>query len=121
MGGRMHIGELADRTGLSHRTIRHYEEVGILDPAERSEGGFRIYSRADEQRLLLIRRMKPLGYSLQEMIDLLRVVDTLDHDPLDAGARERLEQQRQEARERRARLGQQLVAADDFIARLEAL
>lgn len=117
----MHIGELADRTGLSHRTIRHYEDVGILEPAARSDGGFRIYSQADEQRLLLIRRMKPLGYTLQEMIELLSVVDALDQDSPDPKARERVEEARQEARERRSKLEQQLAAADEFIARLEAL
>ena len=36
----MHIGELAEQTGLSHRTIRHYDEVGLLEASGRSEGGF---------------------------------------------------------------------------------
>ena len=115
----MHIGELAERTGLSHRTIRHYEEVGVLEPAARTDGGFRLYTDVDEQRLLLIRRMKPLGYTLQEMIDLLSVVDTLGD--LAPGSRERFDELRREARQRRSRLEEQLAAADEFLARLEAL
>ncbi len=43
----MHIGELADRTGLSNRTIRHYDEVGLLHPSGRTEGGFRLYTDTD--------------------------------------------------------------------------
>ena len=59
----MQIGELAERTGLSVRTLRHYDEIGLLRPSARTDGGFRLYTADDESRLLLIRRMKPLGYS----------------------------------------------------------
>jgi DNA-binding transcriptional MerR regulator len=75
----MQIGELADRTEMSLRTIRHYDEVGLLTPSGRSEGGFRLYTHDDYLRLMVIRRMKPLGFSLDEMAELLRVVDALDH------------------------------------------
>ncbi|OIH94586.1 MerR family transcriptional regulator, partial [Curtobacterium sp. MCBA15_001] len=73
----MHIGELADRAGMSLRTIRHYDEVGLLVPSGRTAGGFRVYTERDLERLLVIRRMKPLGFSLDEMGDLLRIVDVL--------------------------------------------
>ncbi|PYY55863.1 MULTISPECIES: MerR family transcriptional regulator [unclassified Curtobacterium] len=73
----MHIGELAERTGLSSRTIRHYDDVGLLHPTGRTEGGFRLYSDSDLQRLLAIRRMKPLGYSLEQIAELLGIVDGL--------------------------------------------
>ena len=63
----MQIGELAERTGLSVRTLRHYDEIGLLRPSARTDGGFRLYTADDESRLLLIRRMKPLGYSLEQM------------------------------------------------------
>lgn len=116
----MHIGELAERTGLSQRTIRHYDEVGILTPA-RTDGGFRLYRRADEERLLLIRRMKPLGYTLDEMRELLEVVDALLADPVDAAARTRLDDVRAEAAARRATLAAQVAAADEFLERLGAL
>jgi MerR family transcriptional regulator, copper efflux regulator len=77
MGEHMQIGEVAERTKLSLRTIRHYEEVGLVPPSARSKGGFRLYSESDVQRLLLIRRMKPLDFTLEEMGDLLALLDNL--------------------------------------------
>lgn len=74
----MHIGELADRSQISLRTIRHYDEVGLLKPSGRTEGGFRLYTERDFTRLLLIRRMKPLGFTLEAMGGLLRVIDALE-------------------------------------------
>jgi DNA-binding transcriptional MerR regulator len=82
----MQIGEVADRTGLSLRAIRHYEEVGLAPPSARSQGGFRLYTEDDVARLGVIRRMKPLGFTLEEMRELLAVLDELQTgDP--AGAR----------------------------------
>lgn len=74
----MHIGEVAERVGLSLRTIRYYEEVGLINPSARTQGGFRLYADADATRLQLIKDMKPLGFSLDEMRDLLGVLDHLD-------------------------------------------
>lgn len=116
----MHIGELAERTGLSLRTLRHYDDIGLLTPSGRSEGGFRLYTADDESRLLVIRRMKPLGYSLEEMARLLEVIDGLHADPTDAALRARLDAVRTEAGERRERLRAQLAAADEFLAQLDA-
>ena len=59
------------RTGLSLRTIRHYEETGLVIPSARSRGGFRLYTESDVGRPMAIRRMKPLGFALDEMRDLL--------------------------------------------------
>lgn len=116
----MQIGELAERTGLSIRTLRHYDEIGLLRPSARSEGGFRLYTLDDESRLLLIRRMKPLGYSLEQMGELLAVVDGLEADPSDETLRARLADIRTEARERREELRRKAAAADEFVAQLEA-
>lgn len=74
----MHIGEVAERVGLSLRTIRYYEEIGLISPSARSQGGFRLYLEADVARLQLVKDMKPLGFSLDEMRDLLGVLDKLD-------------------------------------------
>ncbi|WKT87701.1 MerR family transcriptional regulator [Microbacterium maritypicum] len=118
----MHIGELADQTGLSLRTIRHYDEIGLLKPSGRSEGGFRLYTQPDLERLLLIRRMKPLGFALEEMIDLLSIMEaraTSSEDDADVAAK--LDQYLSEARERREKLRSQLEMADEFVARLERL
>ncbi|KTS83879.1 MerR family transcriptional regulator [Microbacterium testaceum] len=116
----MQIGELAERTGLSIRTLRHYDEIGLLRPSARTEGGFRLYTADDESRLLLIRRMKPLGYSLEQMGDLLAVVDGLEADPDDAGLLERFAGIRDEAQRRREDLRRKVAAADEFVAQLEA-
>ncbi len=113
----MKIGELGERTGLSHRTLRHYEEIGLITPTGRTEGGFRLYTESDFERLMLIRRMKPLGYSLEEMGELLRVVDRLDSDDqADRDtARTELQTRTAEATERREKLARQVDMADEFI------
>jgi DNA-binding transcriptional MerR regulator len=53
-GRLMQIGEAAERVGLSIRTIRHYEEAGLIVPSARSEGGFRLYTEADLDRLAVL-------------------------------------------------------------------
>ena len=73
----MKIGEVAERTALSIRSLRHYDELGLVSPSAHSPGGFRLYTEADVERLLLIRRMKPLGFSLDRMKDFCRALDTL--------------------------------------------
>lgn len=69
------IGEVAELVGLSLRTIRHYEEVGVVVPSGRSAGGYRLYRPSEVERLRLVTYLKPLEFSLEEMRDLL---DTLD-------------------------------------------
>ncbi|MGS0685726.1 MerR family transcriptional regulator [Nakamurella sp. GG22] len=69
----LQIGEVAARTNLSIRTIRHWEEVGLLRPSARSRGGFRLYSEEDVARLRLLRFMKPLNFSLEQMRELLEL------------------------------------------------
>lgn len=75
--GTMHIGELADKSRLSLRAIRHYDDTGLLEASGRTNGGFRHYTQKDVSRLILIRRMKPLGFTLEETVALLQVIDTL--------------------------------------------
>lgn len=119
----MQIGELADRAEMSLRTIRHYDEVGLLTPSGRTEGGFRLYTERDFDRLLLIRRMKPLGYTLEAMTELLRVVDSLEaaSTPEETAAiRAQLAAFEEEASLRRAKLEDQLAMADEFLALLRA-
>ncbi len=115
----MHIGELAERTGLSLRTLRHYDDVGLVSASARTEGGFRLYTQDDYDRLILIRRMKPLGFSLEEMAELLRVIDAMDTAP-DDDTRAILDEFIADAAERRAKLQQQLAMADEFVSLLEA-
>lgn len=73
----LHIGEVAERAGLSLRTVRYYEEQGLIAPEGRTEGGFRLYTDEHVDRLLLIKHMKPLGFSVQEMRELLDTRDAL--------------------------------------------
>jgi DNA-binding transcriptional MerR regulator len=73
----MQIGEVAQRTELSLRSLRHYDEVGLLQPSGRSEGGFRLYTAEDVDKLLVIRRMKPLGFTLEEMVEVMGHIETL--------------------------------------------
>jgi len=75
--GMHQIGEAADKVGLSLRTIRHYEDVGLVPPSGRSAGGFRLYTDEDIDRLRLVKHMKPLDFSLEEMRDLLQARDRL--------------------------------------------
>lgn len=114
----MHIGELAEKTSLSLRTIRHYDEIGLLKASGRSEGGFRLYTQEDLSRLILIRRMKPLGFSLEEMTELLRVIDTLQlggEGSDNPEVRQELDRFISQAVERRDKLQEQLNMADEFL------
>jgi len=64
------IGELASLLELSPRTIRYYEEIGLLNSVKRIEGGKRSYTDKDFQRLRFITRLKHLGLTLSEMLEL---------------------------------------------------
>jgi MerR family mercuric resistance operon transcriptional regulator len=65
------IGDLARRTGTNIETIRYYERIGILAPVARSASGRRRYGRAEERRLSFVRRARRLGFSLDEIRNLL--------------------------------------------------
>jgi DNA-binding transcriptional MerR regulator len=112
----MQIGVLAERVGLSLRSVRYYEEVGLVVPSSRSKGGFRLYTSDQEHRLLVIKQMKPLGFSLEQMRELLDTLDEAAAAP--AGSREAdriaasLASLLAEVHERRAALKDQLAAAD---------
>lgn len=117
----MQIGEVAARTELSLRSLRHWEEVGLLRPSGRTEGGFRLYTEADVEKILVIRRMKPLGFTLEQMSAAMRDIEVL-RDP-DVGdqhreARERLAALQADAAERREKLESQLTMADEFMNQL---
>src|SRR3954470_4552788 len=74
------IGELARRTGLTVRTLHHYDSIGLLSPAERSEGGHRVYGDEDVRRLYRIVSLRSLGFPLDA------IAAVLDHDGVDARA-----------------------------------
>ena len=63
----LQIGELARRAGVSIRTVRYYEEIGLLTPSSLTSGGIRLYSQQDLNRLIFIRRLKMLGLNMEEI------------------------------------------------------
>lgn len=69
----LRIGELAAELGLNAKTIRYYEEIGLLPPAKRSKNGYRLYDGADRERLRFIGKAKAVGLSLEEINEILRV------------------------------------------------
>jgi len=67
------IGEISRLVDLSQRTIRYYEEIGLLHSVRRIENGKRVYTDSDVRRLKFISRLKVLGLSLAEMVDLEKI------------------------------------------------
>lgn len=117
----MRIGEVAEQTSLSLRSLRHWDEVGLVEPSGRTDGGFRLYTADDVARIMVVRRMKPLGYTLDEMRAVLDVVDALRITPDDAALREKLGAHLAEATARRESLAVQVERADDFLAQLRSV
>ncbi|KPV54529.1 MerR family transcriptional regulator [Kouleothrix aurantiaca] len=86
----MRIGELATELGINPKTIRYYEEIGLLPPAKRTDNGYRLYGDADRERLHFISKAKAVGLTLEEIGQILalrrtgappceHVVGLLDH------------------------------------------
>lgn len=67
----MTIGQVGERLGINPRTIRYYERIELLPEPERTGGGYRIYSRADEDRIRFIKNAQRLGFSLGEVKETL--------------------------------------------------
>jgi MerR family transcriptional regulator, copper efflux regulator len=116
--GLLQIGQVAERTGLSLRTIRFYEENGLVRPTTRSDGGFRLYSDDDVARLEVIKRMKPLGFRLEEMQELLDLLAGLAAHPEDPVLTDRLRMFHEAAAARVEALREQLSIAQSFAAGL---
>lgn len=114
------IGEVAEAVGLSLRTIRYYEETGLVPPSGRSAGGFRLYTDADIDRLRLVKHMKPLDLTIEEMRDLLttrdRLADPATPKPLREELLDRLSMFAELAERRCQRLRDQ-VEAGEMISR----
>lgn len=72
------IGEFARLAETNLRTLRYYEELGLLEPAARSTGGFRYYRQTDINRILMIRDLQELGLNLERIRDLISTRDALE-------------------------------------------
>jgi len=69
----MNIGSLAERTGVSPKTIRYYESVSLLPRAERQSNGYRTYSSSDVATVNFIHRARNLGFSIKQVAALLEL------------------------------------------------
>jgi|SRR5215510_13421928 len=67
----MNIGQAAEQSGVSAKMIRHYESIGLVERARRTDGGYRIYDANDIHTLRFIRRARDLGFSMKEIAQLL--------------------------------------------------
>lgn len=119
----LQIGAVAQLVDLSLRTVRHYEEAGLVRPVARTAGGFRLYDRDTVARLLLIKQMKPLGFTLDEMRLLIEARDRLGDPDLDPEARielrERVALFSAAAAEKVRGLREQLATAEGFASTLQ--
>lgn len=104
------IAQIADEFGVTHRTVRHYEDLGLISPERR--GTQRVYHRRDRTRLNLILRGKRLGFPLEE---IRTIVDLFDAP---RGRRAQLEYVLDQIDERRADLEQRLRDVQDAISEL---
>ena len=131
----LRIQEVAAETGLTTRAIRYYEEIGLLEPAARSDGAYRLFDDSDLQRLRFIKELRDdAGFSLSQIGQLLedeaarernreRLRTTTDPDErraLVVEARDRVERQIATLREKRDRLESMLEAAEDRRAHLDS-
>ncbi|MBD8029071.1 MerR family transcriptional regulator [Corynebacterium gallinarum] len=114
------IGEVTELTGLSATTLRHYDSHGLITSSARSPGGFRLYSQDDLRRILLVRRMKPLGFTLDQMREFLDAAEIIQNpDGIPAAERKQAETTladiREETRNRYEKLLKQLGYAEEFL------
>jgi len=122
------VGELAKRTGLTIRTLHHYDEIGLLAPSGRTESGHRLYTADDVARLQQILSLRQLGFALEQVKDCL---DRPGFSPLEVIALHvaRLKEQMQFERELCERLEALAdyfreagtVSADDFLRTIEVM
>ena len=69
------VKQVAELVGLPSRTVRYYDRIGLVSPGERSEAGYRLYDAEDEGRLRFVRQAKALGFSLEEIRELMTAAE----------------------------------------------
>ncbi len=113
--GLSQIGGVAERLGVSTRTIKYYEELGLVSPENRSPGGFRLYNTSDVERLERILRLKGMGFSLAAIREFLAVRDAAKEATRErvlAETTEHLRSREQEVAERIAKAREDLRSAE---------
>ena len=73
MSASLSIGQLAQATGVPAKTIRYYEETGLLQPPSRKKNGYRVYGEKDRHLLRFVKRARDLGFSVEQVGDLLKL------------------------------------------------
>ncbi len=120
--GSLRIETVAQRTGLTKRTIRYYEEIGLLSPSGRSEGGYRLFDEADVARLQRICALKDsAGLSLAEVSELLEAESVRERIRERYRASDDPAEKRAMLAESRAVLTRQLALIERKRAALDAL
>jgi DNA-binding transcriptional MerR regulator len=111
------IGGVAERLGVSTRTIKYYEELGLVSPENRSPGGFRLYSASDIERLRRILRLKGMGFSLAAIREFIAVRDAAQE-----ATRERvLAETTEHLRSREREVAQRIAKTREDLKSAEAL
>jgi DNA-binding transcriptional MerR regulator len=131
MNGRtnpLRVGELASATGISVRTLHHYDEIGLLSPSVRTDGGHRLYGRAEIERLGQIMSLRQLGFTLEQIGECLNNTDFSAGHLLElhmqrvADAIERQQQLYERLRRLHGRLGSaEEVSAEEFLQLIEVI
>jgi len=80
MSAHLTIGQLARQTGTKAETIRYYEKIGLLQPPLRSDGNYRYYSAQDQRRLSFVRRARELGFSIEQIRELIALGEQREHE-----------------------------------------
>ena len=76
----MNIGDVAEASGLPAKTIRYYEDIGLLPQASRRAGGHRVYGAADLRRLTFIRRCRDFGFPIEQVRELVALAGSPERD-----------------------------------------
>ena len=119
--GLVQIGEVADKLRVSTRTIKYYEELGLIKPGERSPGGLRLFREEDVERLKRILKMKGMGFSLTAIREVLAVRDVASNaDKVIVLNKviERLEEQEQQVTERIRNMREEVGHAEELLREL---
>lgn len=126
-GNRLTVGELARRSGLTVRTLHHWDELGLLAPAERTGAGYRLYGEAEVERLYRITALRSLGLDLGQIRELLDggadLRELVERQLAELGARIELERRL----ERRLLLAREALAeaggpsSDDLLETIEVM
>ncbi|QJD85562.1 MerR family transcriptional regulator [Cohnella herbarum] len=113
------IDDVAKECGLTKRTIRYYEEIGVLFPPERSEGGMRLYTRKHIERLnQIVNARDVLGFSLMEILNFVSVREKLGEHRDSYSKSEEAEHKLQQLVEMKEMASQQLAMVDEKLAKM---